>query len=256
VALRTQRNLVEPADILQGKISNHMLRLTRSALLLLGLAVLPLAAADVTGRWQLKGEVAGNPILADCNFKQDAAKLAGTCKAEGYVVWSVAGELQETKISFHHDVDYQGATYTLNYAGTFNSDTQAKGDIEVTGASGEFTLTRAAGESAQGSASAPAVLSGTWKIEAEVGGETHTGTCTITQEAEKLTGMCKAEGAEATLAGEVKGQTVTWSHKGEYNGEKYTASYKGVVESPSALKGDIDIQPLDASGTFTATKVQ
>jgi hypothetical protein len=256
VALRAQRSLVEPTDILQGKISHHMLGFTRSAFLLLGLAVLPLAATDVAGRWQLKGEVAGNPILADCNFKQDAAKLAGTCKAEGYSAWSVAGELQETKISFHHDVDYQGSTYTLNYAGTFNSDAEAKGDIEVSGASGEFTLTRAAGESTQGSPASAAVLSGTWKIEADVAGETHTGTCTIKQDEEKLSGICKAEGAEAALTGEVKGQTVTWSHKGEYNGEKYTANYKGTVESPSALKGGIEVQPFDATGTFTATKVQ
>ncbi len=49
--------------------------------------------------------------------------------------WVVAGEIQEKKISFHHDVDYGGATYTLNYTGTFNSDAQAKGDIEVAGAS-------------------------------------------------------------------------------------------------------------------------
>ena len=143
-----------------------------------GLAVLPLAAADATGRWQLKGEVAGNPILADCNFKQDAAKLAGTCKAEGMSVWNVAGEIQEKKISFHYDVDYAGSTYTLNYSGAFESDTVVKGDIESGGASGEFTLTKAAAEEPKKETSTVTIaLSGSWKIDVEVGGETHSSTC-------------------------------------------------------------------------------
>jgi len=224
---------------------------------LVGLGVLPLTtAADVTGRWQLKGEVAGNPILADCNLTQDAAKLAGTCKAADMAAWNVAGELQEKKITFHHDVEYGGSTYTLNYAGSFNSDAEAKGDIEVAGASGEFTLTKAAGGEPKKDDAAVALLSGTWKIEADVAGETHTGTCNIEQAQEKLSGTCKLEHGEAALTGEVKGTTVTWSHKGEYNGEALTANYKGTVESPTTVKGDLDVQPFDVSGTFTATKVQ
>jgi hypothetical protein len=222
-----------------------------------GLAGLPLTAADVTGRWQLKGEVAGNPILADCSFKQDATKLAGTCKAEGMGIWNVAGELQDKKIAFHHDLDYGGSTYTLNYTGTFNTDSEAKGDIEVSGASGEFTLTKAAGEALkQAAATAADSLSGIWKIEADVAGETHSGTCKIEQNFEKLSGTCKLENGEVPLTGEVSGQTVTWSHKGEYNGEALTANYKGKVASPTTVKGELDVQPFDVSGTFTATKVQ
>ena len=225
--------------------------------MLLGLGILPLAAADVTGRWQLKGEVAGNPILADCSFMQDAAKLAGTCKAADMAAWIVAGEIQEKKITFHHDVEYAGSTYTLNYAGAFNSNAEAKGDIEVSGTSGEFTLTKAAGEDPkQDAAPAVAALSGMWKIEADVAGETHTGTCKLEQIAEKLSGTCKLESGEVALGGEVKGKTVTWSHKGEYNGEALTANYKGTIESPTTVKGDLDVQPFDVSGTFTATRVE
>lgn len=233
-----------------------MIKFRWTAVAFFGLALLPLTAADATGRWQLKGEVAGNPILADCNFKQDSAKLAGTCKTEEMGVWNVAGDVQEKKIAFHHDVDYAGATYTLNYSGTFESDTAVKGDIEVSGASGEFTLTKAAGEEPKKEAAAPATLSGSWKIDASVGGETHSGTCTLKQDGEKLTGICKVEDQEQALTGEVKGQKVAWSHKGEYNGEPLTASYKGDVESPTTMKGDLDVQPFDVQGTFTATKVE
>jgi len=232
-----------------------MMKFVGTAFLVCGLAALPLAAADANGRWQLKGEVAGNPILADCNFKQDAAKLAGTCKAEGMDTWKVEGEIQENKIAFHHDVDYQGSTYTLNYTGTFETASLAKGDIEVAGAAGEFTLARTTGEVAKKETPA-AALAGSWKIEAEVAGETHSGTCTVQQDGEKLTGTCKVEGSDQTLTGEVKGQKVTWTHKGEYNGEALTASYKGEIQSPTTVKGDLDVQPFDVQGTFTATKVQ
>ncbi len=47
-----------------------MTKSTWSVFVLLGLWALPLAAADAAGHWQLKGEVAGNPIVADCNFTQ------------------------------------------------------------------------------------------------------------------------------------------------------------------------------------------
>lgn len=234
-----------------------MTKSTWSAFVLLGLGAFPLAAGDAAGRWQLKGEVAGNPIVADCNFTQEASKLAGTCKAADMAAWIVAGEIQEKKITFHHDVEYGGSTYLLNYTGTFSSVAEAKGDIEVAGTSGEFTLTKASGaEPKQDDTPAAVALSGTWKIEADVAGETHSGTCKLEQAEEKLSGSCKLESGEVALTGEVKGKTVTWSHKGEYNGEALTANYKGTVESPTMVKGDLDVQPFDVSGTFTATKVQ
>jgi hypothetical protein len=239
----------------KGKTLN-MMNSPWTAVAFLGLAVLPLAAADANGRWQLKGEVAGNPIVADCNFKQDAAKITGTCKAETMDPWKVEGELQEKKITFHHDVEYGGSTYTLSYTGTFDSDTVAKGDIEVAGASGEFTLTKGAGAEPKKDDAAAAGLSGSWKIEADVAGEIHSGVCTIKQDGEKLSGSCKLEGTDQALTGEVKGQQISFSHKGEYNGEALVANYKGTVDSPKSIKGDLDVQPFDVSGTFTATKVE
>jgi hypothetical protein len=234
-----------------------MIKPTWTAAVVFGLAVLPLAAVNTTGHWQLKGEVAGNPIAAECDFKQDAAKLAGTCKAGEMAAWKIEGEVQDKKIAFHHDVDYGGSTYTLNYTGTFESDTTAKGDIDVSGASGEFTLTKATGaEPKKEAAAATPVLSGSWKVDANIGGETHSGTCTIQQDGEKLIGTCKVEGNDQALTGEVKGHKVTWTHKGEYNGDALTANYKGDLESPTSIKGDVDVQPFNVQGTFTATKVQ
>ena len=118
------------------------------------LVALPIAAADMSGRWKISGEVAGNPIKADCLFAQDGTKFTGSCKATPAAPeWKVEGLVNDPKVIFHHDVDYEGATYTLNYSGKFESDTTIKGDIDVGGAGGEFTATRDGASSAAQSTS-------------------------------------------------------------------------------------------------------
>ncbi len=117
--------------------------LLKTAVALGLLSAIPMAAADMSGRWKISGEVAGNPIKADCLFAQDGTKFTGSCKpAPGAPEWKVEGLVNDPKVIFHHDVDYEGATYTLNYSGKFESDTTIKGDIDVGGAGGEFTATR------------------------------------------------------------------------------------------------------------------
>ena len=99
---------------------------------------LPLAAADLTGHWKFEGDVGGSPIPLDCNLKQDGAKLEGTCKSATADV-KLAGEVNNPKVRFSYAVEYQGATYTLYYTGTIESDSAMKGDIEVSGSAGTFT---------------------------------------------------------------------------------------------------------------------
>ena len=115
-----------------------MLRLNKYALTLLAGAVLPALAADVSGRWNLDGDVQGNPIKAACDLKQDGTQLTGTCKAEDHDPWKVAGKVEESKITFSYDVEHEGQTYTLVYTGTIDGNSM-KGDIEVAGVAGEFT---------------------------------------------------------------------------------------------------------------------
>jgi beta-glucosidase len=118
-------------------------RFFENAVVLSGLIALPLTAADMSGRWKISGDVAGNPIQADCQFTQAGSKFAGPCKAASATAeWKVEGLVNDGKVIFHYDVDYQGSTYTLNYSGRFESDTTIKGDIDVGGAGGEFTATK------------------------------------------------------------------------------------------------------------------
>lgn len=96
------------------------------------LAALPLLAADpsLTGSWKISINVNGEDHAAACTFQQDGEKLAGTCKGEtgeGALTGQVTGE----KITWQHQIPYNGETLTLVYTGTFNSATEIKGAVNV-----------------------------------------------------------------------------------------------------------------------------
>ncbi|MEO8657380.1 MAG: hypothetical protein ABI693_02875 [Bryobacteraceae bacterium] len=98
-------------------------------------------------------------------------------------------------------------------------------------------------------------VSGTWKIDGDVAGNPVQESCTVKQEAEKLTGSCKGLGDKAwDVTGAVEGQSVTFQHGGEYNGEALTLTYKGTIDATGAMKGTIDVKPFDVSGDFSAKK--
>jgi hypothetical protein len=55
-----------------------------SMLLMLPLATASIAAADLSGKWTIDGDVAGNPVNLTCAVKQDAdAKITGNCQVNG-----------------------------------------------------------------------------------------------------------------------------------------------------------------------------
>lgn len=116
--------------------------IARSAILFAGLAALPALAADISGNWKVTGDVIGNPVNAVCTFKQADAKITGTCKMANGADSPAAGEIKDKAITFHHDVDSQGATYTLTYTGKLQDDGSLKGNIEVAGVGGPFTATK------------------------------------------------------------------------------------------------------------------
>jgi len=105
---------------------------------LLGFGALSLAAADVTGDWSINGDVAGNPVVAVCTLKQDSDKLTGTCKGDAAGT-PLTGDVNDKKVTFTYELDYQGQHYTLVYAATLESDTSMKGTIDVGVANGDFT---------------------------------------------------------------------------------------------------------------------
>jgi hypothetical protein len=107
--------------------------------LLLAAAVLPALAANVSGRWNIDGDVQGNPVKAICELKQEGSHITGTCKAEDRDPWKLTGKVEESNITFTYDVEHDGQTYTLVYTGTMDGDSAMKGQIEVAGVTGDFT---------------------------------------------------------------------------------------------------------------------
>jgi hypothetical protein len=100
-------------------------------------------------------------------------------------------------------------------------------------------------------------LAGVWKVEGDVSGTPVNRTCTFEQEGNKLTGKCALEGAPAAdLTGEVDGDKVSFKYNVEYNGDTLTLVYTGKITSPTEFKGTFDVQPMAASGDFTAKKEQ
>ena len=106
------------------------------------LAALPMVAADrsLTGSWKISINVAGESHEAACTFQQDNGKLTGTCKGESGE-GPLTGQVDGEKITFQHQVPYNGDTLTLSYTGTFSSDTEIKGSINVApyDIAGDFT---------------------------------------------------------------------------------------------------------------------
>ena len=88
------------------------------------------ADRTLVGSWKISINVAGESHEASCTFQQDGEKLTGTCKGESGE-GPLTGQIQGDKISWSHQVPYNGDTITLTYTGTFSSDTEIKGDVNV-----------------------------------------------------------------------------------------------------------------------------
>ena len=112
--------------------------------MLLALALVSALAApadSISGTWQIKGEVAGNPLNSTCTLVVAEAKISGVCKnAEGKQD-PITGEVKEGKVIFEHGGDYQGQELKIIYTATLASPKEMKGTIEVKpfDVSGEFT---------------------------------------------------------------------------------------------------------------------
>ncbi len=103
-------------------------------------------------------------------------------------------------------------------------------------------------------------VTGTWKVSGSVAGYAVERLCTFKQDGNKLTGSCQISDSTASdekptpFTGDVKDKTVTWKYDVDYNGSTLTATYTGAWDGDSTMTGAIDVQPMNAQGTFTAKK--
>jgi hypothetical protein len=102
------------------------------------LAVAVVSAADVSGSWNVDGDVASHAVKFVCTLKQEGEKLSGVLTIEGAET-PVTGSVRDKAVSFTFDVNYQGQVYTNVFTGTLKDEGAIEGTIEVGGASGTFT---------------------------------------------------------------------------------------------------------------------
>ena len=96
------------------------------------------AAADLSGKWTIDGDVQGNAVSLACIVTQADDKISGKCQVNGMDEADIDGTAKDAEFKFSFTV--QG--YTLTYSGKFEGDGIA-GDIEVAGVTGKFSGKRA-----------------------------------------------------------------------------------------------------------------
>jgi hypothetical protein len=98
---------------------------------------------------------------------------------------------------------------------------------------------------------------GSWKVDGDVQGTPVKMTCVLAEAEQKVTGTCTdpARGAARPLAGEITAKGVVWSFDTDYQGTPITVWLTGTVsDDGEKMSGSISVDPMNANGTFTATK--
>jgi hypothetical protein len=94
---------------------------------------------------------------------------------------------------------------------------------------------------------------GTWKITGDVVGNPVNSTCTFSIDgAGKVGGTCVTTAGESKVTGDVKGPTLTFQIGVTHQGTDYVLVFTGTSQSPTAMKGTIDV--AGTQGEFTAAK--
>lgn len=106
------------------------------------------------------------------------------------------------------------------------------------------------------SADEPDPFSGKWKVHTNIQGYEFDMDCTFAVKEGEITGTCKGEGPELSIKGKVEGKKLSWQYNTEYNGDALTVTMTGALETDAKITGTADVQPMGASGEFSATQVK
>ncbi|HYE73647.1 MAG TPA: hypothetical protein VEF04_09960 [Blastocatellia bacterium] len=123
-----------------------MMKTIKKLALVLAFSTLPVLGQNnsVSGTWKVSGDVMGYPIEQVCTFTQDGKKLTGSCKsAEASKPVEATGEVDDKKVTFKYNSEYNGEQLTITYTGTLDGS-QLKGTIDVQpmSVSGAFTASK------------------------------------------------------------------------------------------------------------------
>jgi hypothetical protein len=99
-------------------------------------------------------------------------------------------------------------------------------------------------------------MTGSWNVKDNIAGKASESVCTLTQKDKDFNGTCKGDQGNVDITGRVDGKKVSWQLKSDYNGQTLTVIYTGTMDSTSTITGTIDVQPIGATGDFTAKKAK
>ena len=101
------------------------------------------AAPNLTGKWNVHQNVAGNESDQECSLVQTESKLTGTCKSQEGKDLPIKGSIEGTKATWQYDSEYNGTPLTVKYTATLDDSGKISGSVDVDpfGVSGDFTAT-------------------------------------------------------------------------------------------------------------------
>jgi hypothetical protein len=114
------------------------------------ISVVAAETSGISGKWKVHNSIAGNESDQDCMFLQTDKGLTGTCKGENSEV-KISGTVDEKKITWKYDSEYNGTPLTMTYTGTLDDSGSIQGEVQVDpfGVTGDFKahpVTSGAGE--------------------------------------------------------------------------------------------------------------
>ena len=99
-------------------------------------------------------------------------------------------------------------------------------------------------------------VGGTWTVRADISGNQSESSCRFTQKESELTGTCNSDRGAVMITGKVEAKTVSWQFDTQYEGQTLTVYYSGTPQSGEKITGTVNVQPMNVSGEFTATKTK
>ena len=100
-----------------------------------------LSAVDLSGTWNVDGDVVGNAVKITCVLKQDGEAFSGTATIEGADSENVPvkGSIKGRAVTFQIDVPAQGSSHANVFTGRLDADGIIRGVIAVANVGGTFT---------------------------------------------------------------------------------------------------------------------
>jgi len=102
----------------------------------------------------------------------------------------------------------------------------------------------------------PSSVAGSWTVRQDISGNQSEQTCTFTQKEAEFTGTCAGERGSVMITGKVEAKSINWQFDTQYEGQTLTIYYSGTSQSAEKITGTVNVQPMNVSGEFTATKTK